>query len=80
MHLLAEVEVGHLFEVVWASLLAGVLVTVTFSFVVLGGARSTEARRTGRGPAATVYATLAALAFVAFAASVVFAVQIMLSK
>ena len=62
------------------SLLAGVSVTVTFSFVVLGGARSTEARRAGRGVAATGYAILAALAFLVFAGSVVFAVQVLLTK
>jgi hypothetical protein len=77
---LAEVEVSHLFEVVWVSLAAGVFVCVAFSFVVLGGARSAAARRAGRGGASVVYGSLAALAFIAFAAAVVIGVQIMLSK
>ena len=54
--------------------------TVAFSFVVLGMARSTEAARGGRGTAAIAYAGLAAARVRAFAAAVVFGVQIMLSK
>src|SRR5437763_359826 len=40
----ATVKASQLFEVVWVSVLAGVGVTVIFAFVVLGGARSAEAR------------------------------------
>ena len=39
-----------------------------------------EARRTGRARAANGYAALAALAFLLFAAGVVFGVQTMLTK
>jgi tetrahydromethanopterin S-methyltransferase subunit D len=74
------VEVSHLFEVVWVSLAAGVFVTAAFSFVVLGSARSAEARRTGRGAASIAFAALALLAFLAFAAVVVFGVNVMVSK
>jgi hypothetical protein len=77
---LAAVEAGQLFEVAWVALLAGVIVTTAFSFVVLFGARSAEAGRDGRAGAAAVYAGVALLAFLAFAAVVVFGVQIMLSK
>jgi hypothetical protein len=63
-----------------ASLVAGVLITVAFSFVVLGGARHAEARRTGHRGAALAYGTLAVLAFAGFAAGVVFGVQTMLAK
>jgi inorganic phosphate transporter, PiT family len=66
--------------VVWVSLLAGVVVTTLFSLVVLGGGKSAEARRRGRGSVATLYATLAVLAFTLFAALVVFGVNVMLSK
>jgi hypothetical protein len=78
--MLAAVKAGDIFEVVWVSLLAGVVVTVAFSLVVLGMARSTEAARGGRGTAALAYAGLALLAFALFAGSVVLGVQIMLSK
>jgi hypothetical protein len=76
----AEVELSHLLEVIWVSLVAGVFVTVAFSFVVLGSARSGEARRAGNGGAALAYAGLAVVAFLAFAAAVVFGVNVMLSK
>jgi hypothetical protein len=77
---LAAVEVSQLLEVVWVSLLAGVTVTTLFSVVVVASGRSAEARRTGRSSAANVYVTLAVLAFVLFAALVVFGVNVMLSK
>ena len=78
--MLGAVKAGDIFEVVWASLLAAVVVSITFSLVVLGMARSTEAARGGRGTVAVAYAGLALIAFAAFAATVVLGVQIMLSK
>ena len=78
--MLGAVKAGDIFEVVWVSLVAGVFVSVTFSFVVLGMARSAEAARGGRGSTAVVYAGLAVVALAAFAATVVFGVQVMLSK
>jgi hypothetical protein len=77
---LAAVEAGDILEVIWASLIAGVFVSVAYSCVVLGSARSAEARRNGSGTAAAVWAGVAALAFAAFAAAVVFGVHIMLAK
>ena len=78
--MLASVKAGDIFEVVWVSLAAGVFVTVAFSFVVLGMARSAEAARGGRGSVAIAYAGLAVAAFALFAGSVILGVQIMLSK
>jgi hypothetical protein len=77
---LAAVEAGDIIEVIWVSLLAGVFVTIAYSLVVLGSARSAEARRNGGGTASLMWAGLAVLAFAAFAAAVVFGVHIMLSK
>jgi hypothetical protein len=77
---LAAVSAGELVEVVWVSLVAGIGVTLTFSLVVLGGARYATARREGRGGEAAVYGGLAVLALVVFVAGVVFGVNIMLSK
>jgi hypothetical protein len=74
------IEVGMLFEVVWASLLAGIFVTVLFSFVVLFSARSAEARRSGRGGAGVAYAALALGSMAIFTFVVGYGVQIMLSK
>jgi hypothetical protein len=76
----AAIQAGDIVEVIWVSLAAGVGMTLAFSLVVLGGARSAEARRAGQGTAALAYAALAVVAFLAFMASVVIGVQIMLSK
>jgi hypothetical protein len=77
---LAAVKAGDIVEVIWASLAAGVFVSVAFSFVVLGMARSAEAARRGAGSAAIAYAGLAVVAFAAFGAAVVLGVNIMLAK
>jgi hypothetical protein len=76
----AAIEGGLLLEVVWASLLAGVFVTVVFSLVVLFSARSSEARRSGRGGAQVAYAALALVSMACFAFAVGYGVHIMLSK
>jgi len=78
--MLATVKAGDIFEVVWVSLAAGVFVSTVFSLVVLGSARSAEARRAGGGAIAILWGTLAVVAFAAFAGAVVFGVHIMLSK
>ena len=78
--MLGAVRAGDIIEVVWVSLLAGVFVSVAFSFVVLGMARSADAARRGESTAALAYAGLAVVAFAAFAAAVIVGVQIMLSK
>jgi hypothetical protein len=76
----AAVEAGDILEVIWVSLLAGIFVTVAYSLVVVGSARSAEARRNHNGSGALVWGGLAVLAFAAFAGLVVFGVHIMLSK
>jgi hypothetical protein len=77
---LASIDIGRLFEVVWASALAGAVVSVLFALVVLFGARSAETRRAGNGAAAMAYGAAAAVAFSAFAFLVGYAVHLMLSK
>ena len=78
--LLASIDVGLLFEVVWASAIAGAVVSVLFALVVLFAARSAETRRAGQGAAAMAYGALAVLAFAGFGLLVVYAVHLMLSK
>jgi len=78
--MLGVVKAGDIFEVVWVSLAAAVIVATTYSFVVLGMARSTEAARRGNGTVALAYAGLAVVAFAVFMATVVLGVNIMLSK
>jgi hypothetical protein len=76
----AAVEAGDILEVIWISVIASVFVTTTYSCVVLGTARSAEARRNGEGTGAFVWGGVALLALLLFAAAVVFGVHIMLSK
>ena len=78
--MLSVVKAGDIFEVVWVSLAAAVIVSTTYSFVVLGMARSADAARRGDGTVALAYAGLAVAAFAAFAATVIIGVNIMLSK
>ena len=78
--MLGAVEAGDIFEVVWVSLAASVIVSTTFSFAVLGMARSTVAARRGHGTVALSYAGMAVVAFAFFAATVVIGVNILLSK
>jgi hypothetical protein len=77
---IGAVKASDIVEVVWVSLLAGVLVCVSYALVVLGTARSSEARRSGKGTAALAFGVLAALALAACAAAVVFGVHVMVSK
>jgi hypothetical protein len=75
----AAVKAGDIFEVVWVSLVTSVFVTGAFSIVVLGSARSADARRSGQGNG-LLWGGVAVLAFAAFAVTVGFGVHIMLSK
>jgi hypothetical protein len=77
---LGAVQLSDILKVVWVSLLAGVLVCFAFSLVVLGTARSTDARRNGNGGAAVAFGALATIAMAACIAAVVFGVHIMVSK
>ena len=77
---LASFDVGLLFVVVWASLLASVVVCVLFAFVIRFSARSADARRSGAGGAAMAWGGLALLFMAAFAGMVGYGVHIMLSK
>ena len=78
--MLASVDAGLLLEVVWVSILSGIVVSILFSLVVLFGARSAESRRNSSAGAAMVYAGLSVVAFAAFAGLVVYSVHVMLSK
>ena len=74
------VDAGQLGQVVWVSTVAGILVTLLFSLVVLFGARSAEHQRSGRSAHAAVHGTVALLFMIAFGALVIYGVHVMLSK
>ena len=62
---------AELIELIWVAPLAVIAVAVSFSLALLGGTRSNELRRDGRGGAATAYGVMGILAGLAFAAIVV---------
>ncbi|HEX2102111.1 MAG TPA: hypothetical protein VHF51_00530 [Solirubrobacteraceae bacterium] len=78
--MIAAIDVGRLFELVWASMLAGVAVAITFSVVIIGVARAEECRRNRRGGSATAYAALSAVAGVLFLGGVAFAISVIVTK
>jgi uncharacterized membrane protein SpoIIM required for sporulation len=77
---LAAVEVGKLFEVVYVSLIAGVGITAVFSVIVYSGARAGEAARDQRRGEATLFFVVSVVALVAFLVGLVVGVTIMLGK
>jgi hypothetical protein len=77
---LAAIELGQIGKVIWVSLVSGVLITTAYALVVLGTARSLQARRAGASGTALAYATLAVGMFCLFAVAVGIGLHIMLSK
>jgi hypothetical protein len=78
--LIAQLSAHRLLEVVAVSLVAGVAITTLFALVVRWGARATEAHHAGHAGGRVAYGALTAVTFVAFAAAVVYGVQVMLSS
>ena len=78
--MLAAVDFHALGQVIWVSAVAGVGVTVLFSFSIYAFGKADEARRGGADRAALGYGTLAVLALVVFAVTVVVGVAVMLNK
>ena len=76
--MVAAIDFHALGQVIWVSFVAGVGVTVLYSFVIYSSGKSAEARRAGNGGA--LYASLAVLAMLVFAVAVVVGVTVMLSK
>jgi hypothetical protein len=77
---LASIDWDKLLELVWAAALAGVVVCGIFATFILGVTRASDERRDGRAAVAAAYTALAALAGLAFAASVVFGISVIVSK
>jgi hypothetical protein len=78
--MLGVLDLGQIVEVVWVSVFAGVCITASYAFVVLGTARSAEARRGGRTGAAVGFGALAVFFLLVFFGGFVFAIEVMLSK
>jgi hypothetical protein len=71
------VDGGALLDLIWVSLLAGVGVVILFSLVILGGSRSADARRQGRGGAAAAFLSVSSIALIAFFAVLVVGVKLL---
>ena len=78
--MLATIEWDKIGELLWVAPLAALAVSVTFSLMIMGSARATDARRAGSGTTAMLYSVVALLSGVAFAAVVVYGVAIIVNK
>jgi hypothetical protein len=77
---IAAVDTGKLFELVWASALGGVVVAACFSLVLVSFTRAADCRRNDRSVAATAYGALTIAALVVFFGTVVFGISVIASK
>ena len=77
--MILAVTIGQLGELVWVSVAAGLVVSLTFSIALLGAVRGEDARRSGAGSAAAWFA-LSVVTLAAFLATVVVAVILITTK
>jgi uncharacterized membrane protein YhaH (DUF805 family) len=77
---LAKIKWDQIAELLYVAPVAGLTVAITFSVLILGVARAGDAQRTGASRAAAGYSLLALVAMLAFAGTVVFGVQVIVSK
>lgn len=78
--MIATIEWGTLFELIWVSAVAAALVAVIFAFVILGAAKAETAHRRGSNVSAVAYGLLGVLALAMFFGTVVFAISIIITK
>jgi hypothetical protein len=77
----AVIEWNKIGELLWVAPVAGLAVAVTYSLMIVGWARATEARRDENGGAsALAYSALGIVATLAFLAVVVFGVLVIVNK
>jgi hypothetical protein len=74
---LAIVDWDALLTVVWASLLAGVGVTASFGFAILGGTRALELGRDGRVGEAALFGVVAVIGIALVLAGIVFGIVVL---
>ena len=78
--MLATIEWDKIGELLWAAPLAALAVSLTFSLVIMGSARATDAQRAGAGTSAMLYSVVALLSGLAFTAVVVLGVAVIVNK
>jgi hypothetical protein len=74
------VDTAKLFQAAWTSIVAAVAVTIAFSLLVLGAARSSEQGRAGHRVAAGAYGLLATIALAVCLAAVALGIIVMTTK
>ena len=78
--MLATIEWDKIGELLWVAPLAALAVAITFSLMIMGSARATDAQRAGAGTVAMLYSVVALVSGLAFAAVVVFGVGVIINK
>jgi uncharacterized membrane protein len=78
--MIAAIDVGQLFELVWAAALASIAVAICFSLVIIGVSRAEDCRRHRRAGSATAYGVLSVVSGIAFVGIVVFAITVITAK
>ena len=78
--MIAAIDPGQLFELVWAAALAAIAVAICFSLVIIGAARAEDCRRNRRNGSATAYAALSVLSGIVFLGIAVFAISVITAK
>ena len=78
--MVAAIEWGKLAELIWVAPVAGLIVAVTYSLLILGLSRAGEARRAGAVGAAAGYGAIGVVGGVAFFAFVAFGIVIIINK
>jgi len=78
--MLAAVDFGKLFELMWVAVLAGLATGVLFATLLYGATRATDLRREGRPGAATAAYVVAAGAALACLAGITFGLTVVVSK
>jgi hypothetical protein len=78
--MLAKIEWDKIGELLWAAPVAALAVAISFSLMIMGSARATDAQRAGSGTTAMLYSIVALVSGLTFAAVVVFGVGVIVNK
>jgi hypothetical protein len=77
---LSVIEWDKIGELLWVAPLAALVVSITFSLVIMGSSRASDARRAGAGTTAMLYSVVALLGTAGFTAVVVFGIVVIINK
>jgi hypothetical protein len=78
--MIAAIDFGKLFELVWAAALAGLVVSGAFATALVGFTRAGENRQRRSGAAATAYLVLGLVGTAVFFGAMAFGVEVIVAK